>query len=193
MASNNLYHMPPDHPHKGWHNRGYLPHLDCPGLIQAITFRLADAVPKKVIDRWKVDLEREGATDIERQKALRKNIALFEDAGHGVCELRNPSCAAVMRDALFHFDGDRYRLLDWCVMPNHIHLLIYVPEGSRLGDLVKSWKIHTCREINRLLGRSSSLWAKDYHDRFIRDERHLNSARAYIRRNPVKACLCENP
>ena len=98
-----------------------------------------------------------------------------------------------MQNALLHFDGDRYRLLEWCVMPNHVHILVYCPEGSRLGDLVKTWKIFSAREINRLLGIQGSLWAKDYHDRYIRDENHLANARAYIRNNPVKAGLCEKP
>ncbi len=75
-------------------------------------------------------------------------------------------------------------------MPNHAHILVHGPEGSRLGDLVKTWKTFSAREINRLLGTEGSLWAKDYHDRYIRDEKHLASARAYIRNNPVKAGLC---
>ncbi|MFO7697076.1 MAG: hypothetical protein R6X16_07960 [Anaerolineae bacterium] len=31
--------------HKGWYTRGYLPHRDEPGLVQAITFHLADSLP----------------------------------------------------------------------------------------------------------------------------------------------------
>jgi hypothetical protein len=58
---------------------------------------------------------------------------------------------------------------------------------------MKTWKIFSAREINRSLGIQGSLWAKDYHDRYIRDENHLANARAYIRNNPVKAGLCEKP
>ena len=32
----------------------------------------------------------------------------------------------------------------------------------------------------------------DYFDRYVRDEHHLEAARQYIRRNPVKAGLCES-
>ena len=186
--------MPKDTQHKGWHSRGYLPHLDSPELIQAVTFRLADALPKSVIDGWKRELEKNTPTEKPQQeRILRERIARFEDAGHGACHFRNPSCASIMQNALLHFDGDRYRLLEWCVMPNHVHILVYCPEGSRLGDLVKTWKTFSAREINRLLGIQGSLWAKDYHDRYIRDEEHLANARAYIRNNPVKAGLCEKP
>ena len=38
-------------PAKNWYSRGYLPHFDHPGLIQSITFRLADALPAQVMER----------------------------------------------------------------------------------------------------------------------------------------------
>jgi REP element-mobilizing transposase RayT len=185
--------MPEDPKHKGWHSRGYLPHLDSPGLIQAVTFRLADAVPKNVIERWKREWERTSTESAEREQILHNRIARFEDAGHGACHFRNPSCASILQGALLHFDGDRYRLLEWCVMPNHVHILVHCPEGSRLGDLVKTWKTFSAREINRLLSTQGKFWARDYHDRYIRDEIHLANARAYIRNNPVKAGLCKKP
>jgi REP element-mobilizing transposase RayT len=186
--------MPEDRKHKGWHSRGYLPHLDAAEVIQAITFRLADALPVKVIDGWRRELERSGQPEgSHAEQELRERIARFEDAGHGCCVLREPSCAAIMQDAFLYFDGERYRLLEWCVMPNHVHVLVHCSKGTLLGDLVKSWKIHSSREINRMLGRQGGLWALDYHDRYIRDLDHLASARGYIRRNPVKAGLCRKP
>lgn len=181
--------MESDREHKGWHSRGYLPHLDAGNVLQSITFRLGDALPDKVIARWKEELA--GKPDHEQE--LREQISRYEDAGHGSCVLRDPPCAAIVQNALLHFDGDRYRLLEWCIMPNHVHALIHCPKGAILGDLVKSWKTHSAKEINKILGRSGSLWAVDYHDRYIRDEVHLANARSYIRRNPVKAGLCEKP
>ena len=104
--------MPEEPKHKGWHSRGYLPHLDSPELIQAVTFRLADAVPKDVIERWKRELEQATSESPEQERILREHIARFEDAGHGACHLRNPSYASILQNALLHFDGDRYRLLE---------------------------------------------------------------------------------
>jgi putative DNA methylase len=126
-------------------------------------------------------------------KELRQRIARYEDAGHGACVLRDPTCTQIVQDALLHFDGERYRLLEWCVTPNHVHLLVHCRKGTRLGDMVKSWKIHSARLINRRLGREGSLWAVNDHDRYIRDLDHLAIARCYIRRNPVKAGLCCKP
>ena len=167
-------------PHKGWHSRGYLPHCDAPDLIQSITFRLADSLPSDVARRLA-----ETADDAKR----RKKFEAYLNAGHGACWLRRDDLAAIVENALLHFDGDRYRLLAWCVMPNHVHALIEMGPGHPLADVVHSWKSFTAKEINPCLGRTGTVWAADYFDRYIRDEAHLAGAVAYIESNPVKAGL----
>ncbi|MDA0768143.1 MAG: transposase [Verrucomicrobia bacterium] len=174
----------------GWHSRGYLPHLDALGELQALTFRLADSVPDKVIKAWKQELD--SSPPKAAAIALQRKIATYEDAGHGSCLLRIPEHAEVVQNALLHFDGTRYRLLEWAVMPNHVHVLVQ-PLNDRLGRIIKSWKTYTARAINQATGTSGTLWARDYHDRYIRDEEHLLNCRNYIRMNPVKAGLCTTP
>ncbi|HEY1121122.1 MAG TPA: transposase [Haloferula sp.] len=177
--------------HKGWHSRGYLPHLDAPGEIQALTFRLKDAVPEKVIDRWRSELAHD--PDSSRERKLRVLISRYEDAGHGSCLLRQDAHARTVQESLFHADGLRYRLLEWCVMPNHVHVLIQPVEGMPLGQIVRTWKTYSAKMMNAAEGTSGSVWAEDYHDRYIRDLDHLLNARLYIRNNPMKAGLCEAP
>lgn len=84
-------------------------------------------------------------------------------------------------------------LLEWCVVPNNVHVLVKQRKGFPLADIVKSWKAYTARWANEILGRSGPFWMRDYHDRRIRDEKHMNQAVACIRNNPVKAGLCERP
>jgi REP element-mobilizing transposase RayT len=179
-------------PHPGWHSRGYHPHLDQPGLIQSITFRLHDSVPANLLAQWCAELgiaEGDNPND-PHCAALRERVANYEDAGHGACWLRDPRIAELVQSALLHFDGQRYRLLEWCVMPNHVHVLIEIVPGHALSDVVRSWKTFTAREANRLLGRDGAFWMPDYFDRYVRDERHLAAVRRYILENPVKAGLC---
>lgn len=147
-------------------------------------------MPAQVIAGWKKELERDPTID---DQALRKRIARYEDAGHGSCVLRDPVCAEIVQTAFLHFDGERYRLLEWCVMPNHVHVLIHCCFGTTLGEIVRSWKTFTARKINESNHTQGILWAPDYFDRYIRDLDHLADARAYIRNNPVKAGLCQNP
>ena len=178
-------------PQTGWHSRGYLPHFDQPGLVQAITFRLHEAVPSEVVQRWRTELKWHDGLPADNPVAveLRERIARYEDAGHGQCWLGQEELAQIVEDALLHFDGQRYRLLAWCVMPNHVHAVIETVEGSPVADVIHSWKSYTSKEANRILGRSGPFWMADYFDRFIRDENHLRQAIAYAEENPVKAGL----
>jgi REP-associated tyrosine transposase len=174
-----------------WRSRGYLPHFDQPGLVQSLTFRLHDAVPSAVIDSWKTRLawiENLPAAD-PREVKLRKLLSRYEDAGHGSCWLRDKRIAALVEEALLHFDGQRYRVIAWCVMPNHVHGLIETRGGWPLARIVHSWKSYTSHAANQILGLSGDFWFREYHDRFIRDDEHFAKAVAYIEQNPVQARL----
>ena len=161
-------------------------------MVQGITIRLADSLPRNVVEQWREEILRseEWRTERARLEELRRRVARYEDMGRGECHLRRPEIAVLVRDALLRFDGERYRLLEWCIMPNHVHVLLSQITGFPLGDIVRSWKTFTAREANVILGRRGPFWMRDYHDRSIRDGKHLNRAIAYIRGNPVKAGLC---
>lgn len=181
--------------HKTWHQRGYLPHFDRPGLIQGVTFRLHDAVPKQLLQRWKTELSiGEGSEADEASLGeLRRRIARCEDQGLGACWLRRPGIAELVESALMHFDGTRYRLLAWCVMPNHVHALLETYAGNPVGSVVGTWKSFTARRANEILGRKGPFWQRDYYDRYIRDAEHYSAALRYIENNPVKAGLVSRP
>ena len=182
---------PPQAPPKGWHSRGYLPHLDQPNLVQSLTFRLFDAVPADIISEWKRELALSGdeQADDPRCAELRERIERYANQGHGACWLRDERIAAHVEDALFHFDGERYRLLAWVVMPNHVHVLIETLPGFPLADVVHSWKSYTAKQANQTLQRTGGFWMPDYFDRYIRDEQHLGAVTDYMEQNPVKAGL----
>jgi REP element-mobilizing transposase RayT len=113
------------------------------------------------------------------------------DSGLGAWWLRRPEIAALVQNALLHFDGDRCRLLAWCVMPNHVHVVIEILGNRSLSDIVRSWKSFTSRRANVLLGRSGPFWHADYFDRYMRDEEHLARTIEYVEQNPVKAGLID--
>lgn len=170
--------------HKFWHSRGYLPHCDTPDLLQAITFRLADSLPASVLDR----LLQEAGSDVEKLGRIENLL----DAGHGACWLKQPAVADIFEGALLYGDGQYYRLLAWCVMPNHVHVLVETRESYPLSRVVQGWKSFTARLINRHLGRTGTVWMRDYFDRYVRDDHHLAAVVAYIHNNPVKAGLVQN-
>jgi 7,8-dihydro-6-hydroxymethylpterin dimethyltransferase len=207
--------VPSPGPHLGWYSRGYLPHWDHPGMIQSVTFRLHDAMPREVIDKWKAELglpfgpsaasaaiakkrERagEGASAPShqppvdpREVELLRRIAKYEDEGRGACWLRDERIARLVEDTLLNCDGQRYRLLSWCIMPNHVHVLFETKIGFPLGDVLESWKSVSAHRANPILGRKGELWQREYRDRYIRNSEHYINAIRYIENNPVKAGL----
>ena len=98
----------------------------------------------------------------------------------------------MVEETLLHFDGQRYRLAAWVIMPNHVHAMFEVWELP-VPKLVKAWKAYTGAMANRLLHRSGAFWLPDYWDRYMRDEAHFNRARHYVEWNPVKAFLVKEP
>ncbi len=177
--------------HTGWRSRLYVPHFDQPHIIQLITIRLNDAVPQELIERWKNELdwaEKMPADDL-RRSALRIRIQKYEDEGYGACWLGDERIASIVEQTILHFDGTRYRVLAWCIMPNHVHVVVRIWEGNSLESILHSWKSYIAHRANKILGRSGAFWFREYHDRYIRNDQHLADAIEYVESNPVKAGL----
>ncbi len=105
----------------GWHSRGYLPHFEGGEIAQTINLRLADSLPKRVLERWNQELARDR---IINASDVRERIERYLDQGFGSCALRDKRVAKMVQESLLHFDSERYWLSAWVVMPNHIHLTI---------------------------------------------------------------------
>ncbi len=178
---------------KGWHSRGYLPHFDMSGLYQGITYRLADSLPGSA-GVPPASPSQSDAQKAERRKQIERDL----NKGYGSCILRDRKIAKIVVDAWKYFDGKRYDLVAYVVMPNHVHVLIKTCEGCSLSKVIHSWKSFTAHEIYTYLrkcgrdARAPRVWQPDYFDRFIRDDRHFVQAIAYIHDNPVKAGLCRH-
>ncbi|MCX7012943.1 MAG: transposase [Candidatus Sumerlaeota bacterium] len=169
-----------------WHSRGYIPHFEGEEIIQSVTFRLADSVPADVVQRfaWEIGTR-------ECEAAYRRRIEEFLDVGHGECWLRRAPIARLVHDSLLCYNGARYRLYAWVIMPNHIHVLLEPISPQALATIVQGWKSYTARQINALLGRRGTVWQREYWDRFMRNEEHFLNTVEYIHSNPVKTGLAE--
>jgi putative transposase len=97
--------------HKGRYTRGYLPHCDFPDSVQAITFRLADSIARRLLDSWHRAASNGFAKEGARAELLRK-IARYEDAGHGECLLRSSEVASIIQEQLIAGHGESYRLIE---------------------------------------------------------------------------------
>ena len=177
----------------GWHERGYLPHCDFPGLIQFVTFRLADSMPASRRGEW------EHLLGIEDVREKRAKLEEYLDRGVGECYLRDPRIAQLAAESLLYFHGKGYDLLAWCVMPNHVHVLVLVWQTPS-WKMVKAWKQFVATKAQPILaerrppvrrklatnpnapGRRPALraqavqWQREYWDTFMRDEKQEETA-----------------
>ena len=106
------------------------------------------------------------------------------DQGHGSCIFRDDENASIVAGALQYFDSIRYELHAWCVMPNHVHAMLYLENGADLERVIHSWKSFTAHQIGR-----GVIWQREYFDRIVRDGHDYWSTRNYVLNNPFKAGL----
>ncbi|HMV49336.1 MAG TPA: transposase [Blastocatellia bacterium] len=173
-----------------------MPHFDGEAVTQFITFRLADSLPLHVLEGWKQELAQQTVPALpepEYQIELQRRTERYLDQGAGARHLQETRVAALVEKSLYHFDGERYRLLCWAIMPNHVHLLLTPRTEHSLTGIMRSLKSYTAHEANKLLKRTGKFWFEDYFDRYIRDADHYAAVVRYIENNPVKAGLCQAP
>jgi len=204
LRSEGLPHETPNKLRSGIHSRGFLPHVKREGASYFVTFRLADSLPKDVLLEF-LRKRAEQLRALEQGKQTKDTLELIErdyrreverylDKGSGACWLRRPDIADLVASALRHFEGERYDLRAWVIMPNHAHAVVWPMPNHLLGDILHSWKRFTSREANKILGRvGQDFWQPESYDHWIRNEDEKARIVRYIVNNPVKSRLCRAP
>jgi REP element-mobilizing transposase RayT len=106
------------------------------------------------------------------------------DKGMGACVLRRPELNQIVADSLRHFDGSRYHLGDFVVMPNHVHLIVCLLGATEIEAQCTSWKHFTAGQINRALGTRGRFWQEESFDHLIRSAGQFAAIQHYIAENP---------
>jgi REP element-mobilizing transposase RayT len=180
----------------------YLPHWTRDGATYAVCFRLADSLPQAVVEAWRLERaallqgagEHPTAAQRERiHELFADRIEQHLDAGPGACWLRHPEIAGLVAGTLRHFDGQHYTLLAWCIMPNHVHVVVQPLGRHTLPSILKSWKGFSGKEANQRLHRQGAFWQPEYYDHLIRDAHDLVHAVRYVLANPANARLIHWP
>jgi cobalamin-dependent methionine synthase I len=177
----------------------YLPHWRVKGGTYLVTFRLADSLPEPLLEALKLEAAvadqrvEQGQTGAwEAQKARWAKALLTDrylDQGLGSCLLSRPEAADIVRESLLHFDGNRYDLLAYAVMPNHVHVLVRPHEGHELAKILHSWKSFSSHKLKSLAQGTGPIWKREYYDHIVRDEVEFSALVDYIESNPAKAGL----
>jgi len=190
-----------------------LPHWSQAGVACFITFRLNDSMPQEVVERWRQEravwLIRNAINpnkpkwrdDLQQldQRLQAEFYATFSarwhnelDKCHGTCVLKDPENSEIVANSFRKFDGSRYWLTDFVVMPNHMHMLVVFPDDETMLKQCAGWKRFTGRKINRRIMESGRFWQQDGFDHLVRSEEQFQHFRRYIANNPKKARLRED-
>jgi len=182
----------------------HLPHWRVPDATYAVSFRLEDSLPdaaledyrrkrRILLDRIERVIEERGSRDAlpevlglrDRLDALGREI--LDPAlrlGHGECHLAEPEIARCVEEALHFFDGERYDLFAWAIMPNHVHALLRPRSDCELSDILHSWKSFTAKRANGMLDRSGPFWQEESYDHVVRDGADFRNQLKYVLTNP---------
>jgi len=184
--------------------QGNLPHWQQDRRTYFITWRTGDSIPAGWLKVWhhrrdtwltvhNIKLEQLNTLPTEKQREFHERFTLpwqeHLDACHGQCILRRADARQLVEQTLRHFDGGRYDLGDFVLMPNHAHLLVTPYAGQDLEKLCFSWKRYSGGEVNKLVNRTGEFWQPESHDHIVRSGQALTAIQNYIANNPVKAKL----
>ncbi len=166
-----------------------LPHWQQEDVIYFLTWRLADSIPKAILERI-VKQSENGIDDnaIGRERFLQ--IEKYLDRGEGRCLLKRLENRVILKELFDAGNGKAYQLHGYVIMPNHVHLLMRLKnENASVVSCIKGWKGRSSNKLNASNGLSGRVWQRGYWDRIVRDYSHWQRCLRYIRMNPIKARL----
>lgn len=188
-----------------------LPHFQPENGLFFITTRIANSLPMKVIveiKNQKHDFEQflEHVEENKKQLAIRefhkhyfkRFDELLDNNNQNRKWLMNPDIQQIIKQNFMHWNKIRYNLITYCIMPNHLHLVIRPLIKSSeiyesLAKIMFSIKSYAANECNKILDRKGQFWQHESYDHYIRNNDELNFYVNYILQNPVKAGLVNKP
>jgi REP element-mobilizing transposase RayT len=177
---------------------GDLPHWRQEGVVYFVTFRLADSLPQDKLKQLRDDR----ATWLKLNKnknefskedwntynyLFHERIEKWLETGYGSCVLKQKNILQIIVNTLKYFEGKKYVLDSFVIMPNHIHIIVTPLAGFTLSQITHSWKSFSANQINKVLEQKGQLWCHESYDHIIRNEESLIEIRKYIKLNPSKA------
>ncbi len=189
-------------------HRRYLPHCHESDKVISLTWRLEGDLPQLIKDtiREMQSVFKE-ISDKENDPLLvglntkyhilieKYDQQLGEHKPTGI-DLTRPDIGEILASS-FHFYHDKlYDLQVYCIMPNHVHLLIKPLEvephkEALISDIVRRIKGYTAKQIIKAGFEGHKVWRADYFDRQIRNDKDYYYTIEYILCNPLKANLAE--
>jgi putative transposase len=188
-----------------------LPHFQPQGATFLVNFCLASSLPAAVIEELRLETEKlerclaevkeNDQKAILREQIKRQHIDNWDDAlhttKHGTFYLREDAVARIVSDSIRFHDREWFDIEAFCIMPNHVHLVITPlkkPDGVEfsLSQIMHNIKRNSAKQANILLNRTGAFWQHENYDHYIRDNMELHRILTYVLSNPVKAGLVDD-
>lgn len=196
--------------------RRHLPHIQPPGATLFVTFRQYGSLPRSVSEQLHQEYEhlrqeanryvlqdtigKEYRRIYEQQKRLFAKFDQYLDQSVGGPHfLKQAEIARLVCSTIKYWDQKRYDLLCYCVMSNHVHIVIIPLEISDgeyylLELIMHSIKSYSATEANKILNRAGKpFWNSESFDHYSRSDEETGRIIAYVMNNPVKAGLVKSP
>jgi len=172
-------------------HRRNLPHLYYNEGIYFVTFRLYDSIHPNELKQLQEKLkENQKLHPAQQKKLFKKYELLLDNPNNNIKYLRQTEILEICKTSIHFFDGKEYKLICYCIMPNHIHIVFELLNKEKLvGDLIGSIKKYTARESNLILMKQGQFWQHESFDRLVRDDIELYFTVRYVLMNPVNAGL----
>lgn len=186
--------------------RRNLPHFQVEYSYYFVTFRLLNSLQKEIIGKLKnyylcnknsiLKYQNEDLRTKKLYELQKKYFGIFDkhldenkECINYLCE---PRIAKIVAEAIHYRDGNDYDLICFCIMPNHVHMLVFVKRFVKpFYKTMQSLKRHTSRESNKIINRSGAFWHEESYDHIVRNRQEYYNLINYIMNNPVKAGLVE--
>lgn len=193
-----------------------LPHHQPVGATFFITFRLFGSIPAHVLNELKAEKDKRirklkrtkdrysGQLENEAKRYFAAFDNYMDKNSSGPHWLRDSNVAKIVTDKIHSFEKSYYDLIAYCIMSNHVHLLIDTANQleelnedqiddsyTQVYDFLKLLKGASAHEANQLIGRKGSFWEKGSYDHIVKNEKELRNIIDYILQNPVKAGLTD--
>ena len=191
-----------------------LPHHQPVGATFFITFRLFGSIPAHVLNELKVEKDKRlrklkqskekhpDQLDNEAKRYFAAFDKYLDKNSSGPHWLKDPGVAEIVERKIHSFDKIHYDLIAFCIMSNHVHLLVDTAKQLeeltedqiddvyiQVYDFLKLIKGASAIEANQLIGRTGSFWQKGSYDHIVKNDKELRNIVDYILQNPVKAGL----
>jgi REP element-mobilizing transposase RayT len=193
------------------HYRRNLPHIQPRGATFLVNFRLAGSLPEEVVKALHAEAEQLQKKlilikdteekfllrDKEQRRLFGKWDGALHRSQHGPFYLRDDRIAELVTNSIRYHDGEWFDVEAFCIMPNHVHLVITPYEKTETEDygltqIMHNIKRNSAKQANAILGCKGAFWQHENYDHFARDDAELERIIKYVLFNPVKAGLVDD-